>query len=495
MRSSFVWSLLLATALPVQLVSAQAPPPAQNPSVEERLQAIENKLQQLEKRVDAATQTTTTTPDPAAGAGDRIEALDQKLRVLERNRELDQENALAKSKEAPLVSAGSDGFSITSADKSFRLKVGGYAQADGKTFYDDPTHSLNGGFSVRRARLKLDGTVGRFIDFRLAPEFGNGSVSLYDAFADVKFQPYSVLRGGKFKSPLGLEVLQEDTDLSLIERSLVSDLLPSRDVGFEVYGGFGGRFTYQAAILNGAPDASNTADIDSNKGRDVVGRVFFTPFAKSGSRVLDGLGFGLGVSTGHENTTPSPFKSSGGQNTFFSYVAAAQANGNRVRYSPQLYYYKGPFGLLAEYAEENQRISAVIGGVPVAQDLSNHAWQVTGSWVITGEKKTYKAVTPSKRFETDIAQKGHGFGAWEVAGRYAELNVDPTTFTAGFADPTKSAEAARAWAIGLNWYLNKNVKLAGNYEQTNFQKGAVAAGVITDRTTEKVFLQRLQVVF
>ena len=50
MRSSFVWSLLLATVLPVQLASAQAPSSGGNRSVEERLQAIEDKLQQLEKR-------------------------------------------------------------------------------------------------------------------------------------------------------------------------------------------------------------------------------------------------------------------------------------------------------------------------------------------------------------------------------------------------------------------------------------------------------------
>src|SRR6266545_2619670 len=139
MRSSRLVSLVLAMAMPVQLVSAQTPAPAENHSVEERLQAIEDKLQQLEKRVDAATQTTAAAPDytAAAPSGDRLEALDQKIRVLERNRELDQEAALAKAKETPVIGAGPDGFSISNADKSYRLKIGGYAQADGRFFYDD----------------------------------------------------------------------------------------------------------------------------------------------------------------------------------------------------------------------------------------------------------------------------------------------------------------------------------------------------------------------
>ena len=82
-------------------------------------------------------------------------------------------------------------------------------------------------------------------------------------------------------------------------------------------------------------------------------------------------------------------------------------------------------------------------------------------------------------------------GAWEIAGRYTQLDVDPNAFTLGYASATTSAQTAHAWGIALNWYLNKNVRLASNYEQTDFDKGAVAG----DRATEKTFLQRVQVSF
>jgi phosphate-selective porin OprO/OprP len=54
-------------------------------------------------------------------------------------------------------------------------------------------------------------------------------------------------------------------------------------------------------------------------------------------------------------------------------------------------------------------------------------------------------------------------------------------------------ETARAWGIGVNWYLNKNLKLAANYEQTYFRKSALSAGAV--RPDEKTFLQRLQFAF
>ena len=279
--------------------------------------------------------------------------------------------------------------------------------------------------------------------------------------------------------------MAEDTDLTFIERSLVSDILPNRDVGFQLYGDIGGRFTYQAAFVNGALDGTNI-DNDTNKAKDADARVFFTPFAKNGPAALQGLGFGLGVSSGRQNGALPIYKSTGGQAAFFSYLATAQAAGRRVRYSPQLYYYNGPFGLLGEYVEEDQVVSSLASG---KHELTNHAWQVTGSWVINGGKKSYRSVTPKRKLgEYKLVPTT---GAWEIAGRYTQLEVDPNAFTLGYASATASAQNAHAWGVALNWYLNKNVKLAANYEQTDFDKGAATG----DRATEKTFLQRVQFVF
>ncbi|MFB3813365.1 MAG: OprO/OprP family phosphate-selective porin [Terriglobales bacterium] len=489
-----VLTLLVLSGAEVTKSWAQSAAIDRQAELERRLGALEQKLNQLEKRVDAALPNgaapQTTVPE------DRLDALDKKLQLIEKN---NQENA----KKVPVVTAGRDGFAITSADKNYRLKIGGYAQVDGKTFYEDRAHKLTNSFGLTRVRLNIDGRIGKFIEFRMAPDFGNNTFRLFDAYVDLKYQPYAILRGGKFKTPFGLEMLQPDTDLSLIERSLASDLVPNRDVGFQVSGNVAGRFTYQAAILNGTMDSASS-EIDVNDGKEVVGRIFASPFAKSGPNFLQGLGFGLAASTGRQNGTTTTsnavvsvstaalpsFKSSGAQAVFFSYNSNAFAAGRRLRYSPQMYYYNGPFGLLAEYVESNQDVAAVVSNRVVApREISNHAWQVAGSWVLTGEKKSYNGLLPRRPLEGGITKPG--FGAWEIAGRYSELNVDPTVFTANLADSTKSARAARAWTVGLSWYLNKNARISLNYEQAHFQGGAAGG----NRPAEKTFGQRLQIVF
>ena len=455
--------------------------PAEKPDVQARLDALERKLDQLEKRVDAALPATSV--PVAASVADRFDALDQKLQLIEHN---------ANVKESLTTTAGRDTFSITSPDKTFRLRVGGHLQLDGKTFADDSAHLVTDAFNIRRARPVFEGSLGKFVDFRFVPDLGNGQALVYDAYADIKITPYTVLRGGKFKTPLGLEALQNDADRTFIENALPSDLVPNRDEGFQLHGDIAQRVNYRVAVVNGAPDGASI-DGAKNNGKDVVGRVFATPFAPSGIAALKGLGFGVGASTGHqdEGALLPTFKSTGGQAVFFAYgtkTVTPFADGRRLTYTPQLYYYAGPFGLLAEYVDSAQKVAATINSVTTVRDIDNHAWQMAGAWVLTGEKKSYRSVVPRRSLEID---GDHGAGAWELVGRYTVLNVDKTAFADGFADPTKSARAARAWALGVNWYLNYFTKLQFNYEQTRFEQGAATG----NRPTEHAFMERLQIAF
>ena len=119
--------------------------------------------------------------------------------------------------------------------------------------------------------------------------------------------------------------------------------------------------------------------------------------------------------------------------------------------------------------------------------LTNDAWQGSVSWVLTGENASYTGVTPNKDF--DLQAKT--WGAWELAARVQQLQIDPETYRLGFAKLSTSASRATAYTVGLNWYLNKFVKFVADYEQTWFNGGNGTG----DRPTERVFDTRWQVAF
>jgi len=380
--------------------------------------------------------------------------------------------------------AGKDGFSLRSADGNFQFRLRGYVQLDGRFYQGDDERPATDTFVLRRVRPIFEGTVLKIFDFRIMPDFGNGQTALQDAHLDVRFSPAVRLRAGKFKPPVGLERLQSGTDILFVERAHPTSLVPNRDLGVQLFGDLAaGKATYAVGVFNGVVDGGS-GDLDNNDGKDVAARVFFTP--------VKGLGFGVGGSVGDQEGTVTapglPALRTPGQQTFFSYRTdgtapnTAIAGGDRTRISPQGYYYRGPFGLLAEYAVSSQEVRRG----DVVEELENTAWQVAGSWVISGGEPSFRAVAPKVNFDPAAGT----WGAFELAARVSVLEIDDDAFPV-FASPTSSAAKAESWALGFNWYLNKNVRFYLDYEQTEFEGGATSG----DREDESLVFSRFQISF
>jgi phosphate-selective porin OprO and OprP len=422
----------------------------------------------------------------------RLQALEQEVAVLKRQLELEKEEQAKTSSETPIVSASvKDGFSIKSPDDQFKLKIRGLIQADGRFFTDNQKdNSTTDTFSVRRARLIFDGTVGKMFDFYIMPDFGSGQSTLVDGYGEFKFTPAYKLRGGKFKAPVGLERLQSDAVASFVEIGLPSNLLPNREVGFQLSGDvLGESTTYAVGIFNGTADlaSSNGQDVDNNNDKDVAGRIFTHPFKNFGPEALKGFGLGAGGSYGHKEGSTLPTYKSAGQANIFSY-ASTSADGPHIRVTPQAYFYKGSLGLLGEYAVSEQKVVRGNAASPVRDRFSNEAWQIVGNYVLTGELASYKGITPRNNFDLE---KGT-WGAFEMVGRYGQLSLDNDIFNNGFANLGTSVSQANEWGVGLNWYPHKLVRLSLDYVQTEFEGGAALAA---DRETENAILSRFQVAY
>ena len=442
------------------------------------VEALQQRLEALERRVGGSA---VEASEP--GLAD----LDQRLRILERKLELQQEEQVAKTREAPVIAINDKGASFKSAKGDYEVKIRGLIQGDGRFFLNDNAVPQNDTFLLRTARPTIEGSLGKLVGFRFTPEFAGDSASIVDVYADLRFDPAYTLRVGKFTSPVGLERLQSSAALSDIERSLASELAPNRDIGIQLQGDVaGGRLAYAIGVFNGTVDGRDAATTNPDNNFEYAGRIFFEPF-KNSANALSGLGFGIGASIGDKEGGGNNFLPryrTPGQVQFFNYRSAVLADGQQSRLSPQGYYYRNAFGLLAEYIVSKQEVS--IGGI--SEDLSSQAWQATASYVLTGEDASYRGVVkPSQPFSPGTG----GWGAFEIAGRYGALEIDDDAFPL-FADPSVAAGKAASWTLGLNWYLNSNLKLVVNYLQTRLEGGAAAGA---DREDEKAVFTRLQVVF
>jgi phosphate-selective porin OprO and OprP len=452
---------------------ASAPAPSSTAELEQRLAAQEARLQQQEARLRA-----------------------QEKRLQEQEARAKATTAPDLTRPAPLFGYSIDGFFLGTKDV-FQVRLRALIQGDARAYFDTAATPLPDQFVIRRARPIIEGTVANFVDFRLVPDFGLGNAVVQDAYVDIRPWAWLALRGGKFKAPFGLERLQHDAMLAFMERGLPSDLVPDRDIGASLHGDIGGgSLLYEAAVMNGAPDGSNV-DGDTNDGKDGVFRVFSHPLRFLRKGVVKNLGIGFAATYGkqHGTATATGLASyrTTGQNVFFSYLfdptgvrPTVIAISDRYRLTPQLYWYAGPVGLLAEYVWSATTVTNNLGTTQPRAIIENQAWQVEVQVVLTGEQATYNGVRPKRPFSL----KQRHFGAVELAARYGELRIDAEAFPT-YADPTRSARAALDWGVGVNWYLHDAVKIVANFDRTTF-KGGAGMG---DRRPENALFGRLQLYF
>ncbi len=439
----------------------------------------------------------------------RINELEQEVKILQRNREVDADTAKEKAKDTATISLGATGLVARSADSNFTMIVHGYVQADDRTYFGNK--STPDTFLLRRVRPIVEGTVWDKFNYRLMLDLASGNITgstannvniLDDAYVNARLWDQAQVQVGKYKSPVGLERLQSTADLFFVETGFATELTPNYDLGAMVHNDyFNTPIGYAVGIFDGAADNAS-GDADADEGKDLVGRLFLQPFLNKNTAWLKNLGFGVAGSYGLHNAPGSPtaYKTPG-QQTFFTYATNQVSGGTQYRIDPQAYYFWGPFGVQGEWILSSQEFKHVpTAGAPAVapfQRFNNTAWQVEASYFLTGEENSFKAtslkhVTPWHRFSPGDG----GWGAFEVVARVQQLTLDENSFSGpvGTFATKGSAQQATAWGGGLNWYLNENLKLNLDYESTTYHGGTALAGSVTSRP-EHVILSRVQFAF
>jgi phosphate-selective porin OprO/OprP len=430
------------------------------------------------------------TSDAIEALKNQIQALSQKVEQLQQ-----QENVqTAKQTNAPFITAGAEGFSLQSADKNFVLKLSGFAQVDAR----DYVSTARGGrdtFTIRRMRAIASGSVYHDFEYYLQTDFASGVTStttnnsfMQDAYVNIHHWDGLQFKAGKFKEPVSMEVLPLDQYLWFLERGFPTELAPNRDVGAEIQGTlWNGALVYQAGAFNGVPDGGS-GDVEvADNDKDAVVRVIGAPFKNTQIDALQNFAFGLGSSYGLQGGSATPTFATMGRQSFFKYNSTVSETGQHLRLDPQLSYYWGPFCGYWEYAISDEKFHSSVKNTPHPYEyFENTGWDVVGSWYLTGEKNVF-GVLPA--VEHPFRFDGSSWGALQLAARFGQLSLDPNSFPVYAA--SGSAQGATSWSVALNWYLNHNVKCIFEYTQTAFSGGSQTAGAVT-ANDERVIQGRLQ---
>ena len=334
------------------------------------------------------------------------------------------------------------------------------SQMDLRDFPSEPTTEPKDVFDLHRARVGIEGTMLKRLDYQVERELSDTSQPWKDVFVDGRVARAFDVRAGQFKIPFGLDQLTSGMDLDFNYRSLAGTYLsPGRDVGLMLHGRlFSDIVRYQAGVFRRGGDNVRASELsDPQTDRTFAGRVVLKPWTNAKDHLLRTFSAGLAFTSGElpEGQNSLRGKTVPGDK-FFDHL---DVNGRRDRIGAEFQWRPASFGLQGEIIRAwDQRLGQSLdnGDLP---DLIAGGWYVSGTWLATGERKK-DSVEPSRPFLT------RGIGAVELAGRVEQLRSSssggaPTPFVS----PRSEWIAPRSdtvWTTGVNWYLNQFIKLQAN---------------------------------
>lgn len=330
------------------------------------------------------------------------------------------------------------GIKVTSADGNFEASVGGRIHFDAYAF-DRDLADTTGTTEFRRARLTLSGKAFGW-EYKMENDFGAGGG--LDGFRDV-YIAKSALGGkffiGHFKPYRSMEELTSSNEITMMERPFASatGIYNGRQfqqgVGY-LRGNDSYTFGISAFNLRGAAGTRN-------EGVGASARATFAPINNDTST----LHFGLSASTenlnkGSANVTAVANYAGrrGPSQTIATTTGASGDSIDTVGFEAAAAF--GPVFFQSEYARATY-------GAPLGRDQDVETFYVMGSWMLTGQHKPYKSATG-----VFGAPKVTDGGAWELTARYDTIeNKDVAN------------REATATTLGLNYYVNPNLRFMFNY--------------------------------
>jgi hypothetical protein len=328
------------------------------------------------------------------------------------------------------------------------IKVGGMVQPELTFFPADDDEAYTAGFQFRRMRPMLTASWG-IATLRLVPELAGSRVRGQDVFLDLTLQKDAcgslVLRVGKDKPPISMDLLQSSTTLAFLERSPTAQLSPDRDIGVALHFKRG-IFESSLMVANGTADVSNvdapTGDFEVSARLGVsAGPVFF---GVSGS-----------YGEADEGATLPSYRSNGRRALFESGEVVDPSSDVRWRLGGHLRVELGPALIFAEAIHSEHRVA--LG-----------AWQA-GVSVLAGT---------SDKNKWNQLDKG---GDLELAARVGQLATD---LFAGRDDDERLGYTSASLAVSYN--LDGRLKVIAGYEI------ALWDALLDDRAHEQVVGLRLQ---
>jgi phosphate-selective porin OprO and OprP len=392
---------------------------------------------------------------------------------------------------------------FTSPDGRFSLAIRAIGQYDMAYFSQDVRArqlaaangpDLSSGSNWRRAQLGIQGKVFGDWNYYFNYDFGGGASSgnelqgrIQQAYVEYAGLGALAIRVGAFPPSANLEDATGAGDVIFFERNAPSDLSRSlaggdgRDAIGVVYAG---EKLFASLAYTGGKVADTTLFFDEQQA--LVGRVSDLFYTDNDWKLLVSVSgtwaFRPGDATAAANSA---------RNVTYQDGPELTTDDNSIRLiSTGAINAAGAWNWGVEGAAEWRSVYAQAGYFGFGMDqrtagapsLDFDGWYAQATWLLTGESRPYNQ--PNGSFSNPkpripFSLDGWGPGAWELAARYSDLDLNDRAGTLGHAMPAGGIRGGdqRIATAEINWYPNNVLKFGFQYQNTRIDRiGTVPAG-------------------
>lgn len=386
---------------------------------------------------------------------ERISALETRLAQLE---------TTAIPAPASLQAAWQNGLRFNSADNNVRLQLGGRIQNDwavmsGDDAVEEKTGELKDGTKFRRARLNLSGTIYEYTSFKFEFDFAGGSTVFRDVWVGLDQIPYvGTIRIGKQLEPFSFEQMSGNNYHQFMERGLPAAFYPFRATGITAQNTmFDQRATWGVGFFI---PTDNSGDSNTNSEHSVSARLTALPlYSEDGSTWVH-----LGLSVRRQATEKDRYSVSTRPESSIApiFLKTSISTDEVDMWGFEFAATHGPAYLQGEYYTVSADLMPTEDR-PETGSVDFTGYYVYAGYFLTGEHRTYnKANGTLSRVKpkSNFRGQGHGWGAWEIAVRHSELDLN---------DGATAGGLLQDYTAGVNWYLNPNLRFMLNYVHADME--------------------------
>ena len=362
-------------------------------------------------------------------------------------------------------------LNFTSDDGTYRFWMDNRVQVDAAVFEGGTYNPIGNGITIRRARIAFKAILWNNWYAELDLDFSGSDIEMKDMIIGyIMPEQNLIFKAGHFRENFGMETVTTSRYLTFMERSFISKMDASRHLGFQAQN-WGERYSVIGGIHFNTQGDYEEVEYSQDQNKDLGIDEGYSFTGRAAVRPIYGVDKVLHIGAAGTYRTP---KTDTEFPNMYRFSTRSHTSINRKKYldtddildvDTEVAYDFEIAGAFKNFMFQGEYKNVAINRLNDLETVNLDGFYIQAGYLLFGGRYNYNKADA----EFTRLSRGKKYGELEVAVRYDYVNAND--FSAKIY-----GGSAEGYSLGLNYYVNPNVKFMMNYIYNNHDRYANGKG-------------------